>query len=79
MSDSMDLGLLKKSINDLRDSIWSNTQIVAEYTNAINMSNLLKMIELGMVSKKDIMESSFYDGYINNLISSDKTKKKSLF
>ncbi len=63
-SNSMDLGLLKKSICDLRDSI--------------KMSNLLKMIELGIISKEDAVASPFYK---NNAIEyglSDKTKKKSL-
>lgn len=79
MSDSMDLGFLKKSINDLRDSIKSNTEVIAESNNTIDMSNLLKMVELGMISKEDIMESSFYQDYVKNLIPADKTKKKSLF
>lgn len=79
MSGSMDLGFLKQAIHDLRDSIKTNTQVISEYKNAIDMSNLLKMVELGIISKEDIVGSSFYESYINHFIVQDKTKKKSLF
>lgn len=76
---SMDLGFLKESIHGLRDSIKANTKAVSEHTDAINMSNLLKMVELGMVSREVVMRSSLYNDYQENFISSNKQKKKSLF
>lgn len=79
MSDSMDLGNLKKSINDLRYSIKDNTQVIKEYSDAINMSNLLRLFELGMISKEDFLQSPFYKKYVDSFISQGKTKKKSLF
>ncbi len=74
-----DISYLKKAINDLRDSIKSNTQVVAEYSRAIHIGNLLKMMELGLLSKEDIIASPFYNEYITKLISPAKTKKKPLF
>lgn len=76
---SIDLGFLKESIHDLRDSIKDNTKAVSKHTDAINMSNLLKMVELGMVSREVVMRSSLYNDYQENFISSNKQKKKSLF
>lgn len=76
---SMDLGFLKEAIHDLRDSIKANTKEVIKHTDAINMSNLLKMVELGMVSKEEIMGNSLYKNYQENFISSSNQKKKSLF
>lgn len=77
MSSSMDLGLLKQSIHDLRDSIKNNTQVMREYGDIINMSNLLKMIELGIISKDDLIETEVYKNYISKSIPTQK--KKSLF
>lgn len=77
MSSSMDLGLLKQSIHDLRDSIKNNTQVMRKYSDIINMSNLLKMLELGIISKDDLIETELYKNYISEIISDQK--KRSLF
>lgn len=77
--DSLDIANLKKAIHDLKDYTKENNKELNNNTAAINMCNLLKMVELGMLSKDEVMGSSFYNNYKDNFILSSKQKKKSLF
>lgn len=77
--DSFDIANLKNAIHDLKDYLKTNNRKLNDNTDAINMCNLLKMVELDMISKDEVMGSSFYKDYKENFISSNKQKKKSLF
>ena len=47
--NNIDISFLKQSINDLKIEIKNNTMAINKQTEAINISNLLKMVELGLI------------------------------
>ena len=52
--NNMDIAFLKQSLNDLKFEIKNNTVALNKQTEAINMANLLKMVELGLIPRDNI-------------------------
>ncbi len=57
----------------LRDAIRENTKYNRQLRDEIRLANLLKALELNLITKNDLINDATYIEYINN-----KTKKKSL-
>lgn len=57
----------------LRDAIRENTKYNRQLRDEIRLANLLKSLELNLITKNDLINDATYIEYINN-----KTKKKSL-
>ena len=57
----------------LRDAIRENTKYNRQLRDEIRLANLLKALELNLITKNDLSNDAIYIEYINN-----KAKKKSL-
>lgn len=66
------------TIASLRDALRYNTDINRKLRNELHIANLLKLLELGLITKDEIMSDSTYLEYSNKICSNSKTKKKSL-
>lgn len=58
--NSTDLGFLKQSVSKLREEIKENSR-------RLDIANLLKMCELGLITNKDVLDSEAYNQYTKSL------------
>lgn len=77
MIDSSDLANLKEAARDLKSAIKANTEITKENKLSLDMNNLLMLVNLGIISKDDLIGNEVYKNYISKSIPTQK--KKSLF
>ncbi len=74
---SIDLGNIKEALRDLKREIKSNTQVVEDCKKSLDMNNLLMLVNLGILSKDDLIETEIYKSYTQKNF--PKQKKKSIF
>ncbi|MCI8777603.1 MAG: hypothetical protein HFI87_00400 [Bacilli bacterium] len=77
MIESSDLANLKEAARDLKSAIKANTEITKENKLSLDMNNLLMLVNLGIISKDDLIGTEVCKDYISKSIPSQK--KKSLF
>lgn len=73
--NNVDLGFLKQKLHDLKDVITNNTRTMEAQANELHIANLLKMLELGLISKENIVCDRNYQEYTKNLKVNNPTKK----
>lgn len=72
--NSIDLANLKEAIYDLKRTIKSSIEVTNENKLSLDMNNLLMLVNLGILSKEDLIETEIYKNYINKNIPKQKTK-----
>ncbi len=54
------MGMSDINFSVLRDKIASNTQAMRELSKQLELSNLLKLLDLGLISKDEIFNNETY-------------------
>lgn len=78
MSD-MDIAFLKQTMKDTKNAVVDLKNSIEKNTNEIHLSNIINLVNLGLMSKDDVMNDSVYQLYKNSLNNGNKVNKKSLF
>lgn len=65
------------TIASLREALRYNTDINRKLRDELHIANLLKLLELGLITKNEIVLDPMYIEYSNKIYSNAKTKKKS--
>lgn len=75
----MDIAFLKQTMKDTKNAVVDLTRTIKENTAEIHLSNIIKLVDLGLMSKEEVMNDSVYRLYKNSLNNGNKINKKSLF
>lgn len=75
---NMDLGFLKQAINETKKSMDETRKAINHNTNELHLANLINLVNLGLISKEDVMNDSVYQLYRESLFVGEKVGKKSL-
>ena len=78
MSD-MDIAFLKQTMKDTKNAVVDLKNSIEKNTDEIHLSNIINLVNLGLMSKDDVMNDSVYQLYKNSLNNGNKVNKKSLF
>lgn len=66
-------------MSSLRDAIKDHKKYTRELRDETHIANLLKMLELNLISKENVLNDPIYKTYKDSIISNTKVNKKSLF
>ena len=78
MSD-MDIAFLKQTMKDTKNAVVDLKNSIEKNSNELHLSNIINLVNLGLMSKDDVMNDSVYQLYKNSLNNGEKVNKKSFF
>ena len=78
MSD-VDVAFLKHTMKDTKNAVVDLKNSIEKNSNELHLSNIINLVNLGLMSKDDVMNDSVYQLYKNSLNNGEKVNKKSFF
>lgn len=70
---NINLESMKQVINDTKKN-----KVLNNNANELRLTNLINLVNLGLISKEDVMVDSVYQLYIESLFVGEEVGKKSL-
>lgn len=74
----VNLDLIIDTINGTKNSIDETTKAINYNANELHLSNLINLVNLGLMSKEDVINDSVYQLYKMSLFNGEEISKKSL-
>ena len=77
MSD-MDIAFFKHSMKETEHVVVDLKESIKKNADEIHLSNIIKLVDLGLMSKDDVINDSIYQLYKSSLSSGENVCKKTL-